>query len=47
MPGEIKDIGSILESGKPLEGGIATHSNTLAWRIPMDRGAGRLQFMES
>ena len=25
----------------PLEEGMATHSNTLAWRIPMDRGAWR------
>ena len=23
----------------PLEEGIVTHSNILAWRIPMDRGA--------
>ena len=23
----------------PLEEGVATHSSTLAWRIPMDRGA--------
>ena len=23
----------------PLEEGMATHSNTVAWRIPMDRGA--------
>ena len=23
----------------PLEKGMATHSNMLAWRIPMDRGA--------
>ena len=23
----------------PLEKGMATHSSTLAWRIPMDRGA--------
>jgi len=22
----------------PLEEGMATHSNILAWRIPMDRG---------
>ena len=22
----------------PLEEGLATHSSTLAWRIPMDRG---------
>ena len=25
----------------PLEAGMATHSSTLAWRIPMDRGAWR------
>ena len=25
----------------PLEGGMATHSNILAWRIPMDRGSWR------
>ena len=24
-----------------LEEGMATHSNVLAWRIPMDRGAWR------
>ena len=24
-----------------LEGGMATHSSILAWRIPMDRGAWR------
>ena len=23
----------------PLEDGVTTHSNILAWRIPMDRGA--------
>ena len=23
----------------PLEKGMATHSNILAWRIPLDRGA--------
>ena len=27
----------------PLEEGMATHSNILTWRIPMDRGAGGLQ----
>ena len=26
----------------PLEKGQTTHSSTLAWRIPMDRGAWRL-----
>ena len=25
----------------PLEEGMATHSSTLAWRIPKDRGAWR------
>ena len=25
----------------PLEKGMAIHSSTLAWRIPMDRGAWR------
>ena len=29
----------------PLEEGMATHSSILVWRIPMDRGAGRLQSM--
>ena len=29
----------------PLEEGMTTHSSSLAWRIPMDRGAGRLQSM--
>ena len=29
----------------PLEEGMATHSSIRAWRIPMDRGAWRLQSM--
>ena len=36
---DIKDMGSIPGSGRSLEGGMATHSSILAWRIPMDRGA--------
>ena len=28
-----------LGQGDPLEEGMAIHSNILAWRIPMDRGA--------
>ena len=28
-----------LDCDIPLEEGMATHSNILAWRIPMDRGA--------
>ena len=31
----------------PLEKGMATHSSILALKNPMDRGAGRLQSMES
>ena len=31
----------------PLKKGKATHSSSLAWRIPMDRGAGRAQSMGS
>ena len=27
----------------PLEEGMAAHSSIVAWRIPMDRGACRLQ----
>ena len=32
--GDIGDAGSIPRSGNPLEKGKATHSSTLAWRIP-------------
>ena len=31
----------------PLEEDMATHFSIVAWRIPMDRGAGGLQFMGS
>ena len=31
----------------PLEKGMETHFSILAWRIPMDRGVGGLQSMES
>ena len=40
-----RDLGSILGGEEPLEEGMTTHSSSLAWRIPMDRGAGRLQSM--
>jgi len=30
-----------LGQGDPLENKMAALSNTLAWRIPMDRGIGR------
>ena len=31
----------------PLEKKMATHSGNLAWRIPMDKEPGGLQFMGS
>ena len=31
----------------PLEGGMATHSSTLAWKIPWMEEPGRLQSMGS
>ena len=31
----------------PLEKGMATHSNILAWRIPWTEEPGRLQSIES
>ena len=39
------DPGSILESGRSLEKEMATHSSTLAWRIPWTEEPGRLQSM--
>ena len=32
--GEVRNAGSVPESGRFLEEGIATHSNILAWRTP-------------
>ena len=43
-----EDVGSIPWPDDSLEEGMATHSNILDWRIPMDREEpGRLQFMGS
>ena len=39
--GDIRDAVLSLGLEDPLEGGMATHSSILAWRIPMDRGAWR------
>ena len=33
------NLGSVPGSGRSLEGGMATHSSILGWRIHMDRGA--------
>ena len=38
--GDVTSMGSILGQEDPLEEGMATHSNILAWR--MDRGAQRV-----
>ena len=35
----VEDLGSILGWEHSLAEEMATHSNILAWRIPMDRGA--------
>ena len=45
--GEIRDAGSIPGSGNPLDGGMATHSSILAWRIPWTEEPGGLQSMGS
>ena len=33
------NLGSITGSGRSPGEGLATHSNILAWKIPIDRGA--------
>ena len=47
MAQTVKNLPAMPEAGvqslgweDPLEEGRATHSSILAWRIPMDRGAG-------
>ena len=41
------DLGSIPGSGRSLEKEMATHSSTLAWKIPWMDEPGRLQSMGS
>ena len=41
------DTGSILGWEDPLEKEMATHSSTLAWKIPWMEEPGRLQSMGS
>ena len=43
--GDIRDTGSIPESGRSPGGGMATHSSILAWRIPQTEEPGGLQTM--
>ena len=40
--GDIRDVGSIVGQGDPLEG-MVTHSRILAWRIPWTEEPGGLQ----
>ena len=40
-------MGSILDQEDPLEKGMATHSNSLAWRIPWTEEPGELQSIGS
>ena len=37
--GDVRDVGSILGSGRSPGGGHGNHSSIPAWRIPRDRGA--------
>ena len=41
--GDIRDVGSIPESGDPLEEEMATHSSILAWRIPWTKEPDKLE----
>ena len=43
--GDIRDVGSILGSGKCPGVGMATHSSILVWRIPWTEEAGGLPSM--
>ena len=45
--GDVTSMGSILGQEDPLEEGMATHSNILAWRIPWTVEPGRLQSIAS
>ena len=45
--GDVRDMGSIPETGKPLVEGMATHSTVLVWRVPQSEEPGGLQSIES
>ena len=40
--GDVRDVSSILGQKDPLEEGMATHSNILAWRISWTEEPGGL-----
>ena len=46
-PANAGDLKRSLDQEDPLEEGMATHSNILAWRIRMDREPGGLQSIGS
>ena len=46
-PGDIRDAGLILGSGRSPEKEMTTHSSTLAWKMPWVEVPGRLQSMGS
>ena len=41
--GDIRDVSSIPESGRPMEEEMATHSSILAWRIPWTKEPNKVQ----
>ena len=43
--GDTRDVGLIPGQEDPLEKEMATHSSTLAWKIPWTEETGGLQFM--
>ena len=45
LPANAGDLGLIPGLGRSLEKETATHSSTLAWKIPWTEEAGRLQSM--
>ena len=45
--GDTRDMGSIPGLEDPLEKGMATHSNVLAWRIPWTEEPGGLKSVRS
>ena len=45
--GDIRDMGSVLGLGDPMEKGMATHSSILAWEVRWSEESGRLQSIGS
>ena len=45
--GDLRDMGSIIRSGRLPGEGHGNHSSIFAWRIPWTEGPGRLQSMGS